>query len=428
MSNSASSSTTLNCSDLQNNMKETKQSVVKKFFINVEAKKSNLWHGTCSICLQDVTDTYGTTSSFVRHMKNVRLITNNATNNIKAFNDIVPPGFEIYFEDNDHVDASNSNSLKDDNDGLEEIFHVGSNDYFELTPLTDDIIQSEKNKETFDEFMTLLYLFNEATVLTPGDQTASISMVGPILLYLLSDLKLEKKFERTSLLCDALICSLKTCFGGFCQHFPISTDNLTVKITENTNTSSLYADPIFLMSPIVDGRFKFQSINDCILLSNYTKTNIISTIKQYIIDVSIKLNSKSTNNDVEVQLIFNEASNNHTDTIFTGKDNKKYLFPTLKFGSFEKTKIDNSTPKSISSEIHSFMQEENLTSDFFFKKINLYRSLNKLARKILCISAISAPIEGVFSQSGLLMRPNRSSFIESNVCLLTSLKCNRSLI
>jgi len=41
MSTSASSSTTLGCSNLKNNTNELKQSVVKKFFIDVQAKTPN---------------------------------------------------------------------------------------------------------------------------------------------------------------------------------------------------------------------------------------------------------------------------------------------------------------------------------------------------------------------------------------------------
>jgi hypothetical protein len=90
--------------------------------------------------------------------------------------------------------------------------------------------------------MTLLCLFNEATILTQADQTITISIVGPILLNLLSDLELErKKSERVYLLCDALISSLKTRFGGFYKHFSIETDYCAVKIKTNANTSCLYS-------------------------------------------------------------------------------------------------------------------------------------------------------------------------------------------
>jgi hypothetical protein len=104
------------------------------------------------------------------------------------------------------------------------------------------------------------------------------------------------------------------------------------------------------------------------------------------------------------------------------------LFPTLKFGSFKKTKVYNSTPKSVLGELDGILKEERMTSDLIFKKANSYQSLNKLARKIMCVPATSAPTERFFSQSGLLMRPHRSRFSQGNICILTSLKCNKILI
>ena len=49
-------------------------------------------------------------------------------------------------------------------------------------------------------------------------------------------------------------------------------------------------------------------------------------------------------------------------------------------------------------------------------------------RKTMCVPATSAPIERVFSQRGPLMRPHRSSFSQGNLFMLTSLKCNKTLI
>ena len=120
-----------------------------------------------------------------------------------------------------------------------------------------------------------------------------------------------------------------------------------MKITTNANTSLLYSDPIFLMSPILDGRFKFQWINDCALLSDLTKNNIISTIKQYLVDACIKLNSKDNIINADIQMITKEASSNNTTTPFSDKENKKCLFPALKMGSFKKNNVDNTIPKSV---------------------------------------------------------------------------------
>ena len=67
----ANDSSTIADSNSSNNsdLNEIKQSVTKRFFIDVQVKAPNSWHGKCSICSQDVTDKYGTTSNFARHMK-----------------------------------------------------------------------------------------------------------------------------------------------------------------------------------------------------------------------------------------------------------------------------------------------------------------------------------------------------------------------
>ncbi|CAF1517544.1 unnamed protein product [Didymodactylos carnosus] len=70
----------------------------------------------------------------------VRLITHNTANNIKAFNDILLPGFESYFENDDFSNEDNSLS-QDNNDDCEEKCDDDSNDHFESVPLADDIIQ-----------------------------------------------------------------------------------------------------------------------------------------------------------------------------------------------------------------------------------------------------------------------------------------------
>lgn len=72
-------------------------------------------------------------------------------------------------------------------------------------------------------------------------------------------------------------------------------------------------------------------------------------------------------------------------------------------------------------------KEENIPNDLSSKKANLYQSLNKLARKMICVPATSAPTERVFSQSDLLMTSDRSSSSQSNICILTSLTCNETL-
>ena len=51
--------------------------------------------------------------------------------------------------------------------------------------------------------------------------------------------------------------------------------------------------------------------------------------------------------------------------------------------------------------------------------------LSELAFRVLSVPATSAPIEGVFSHGGILMRPHRASMGDSQIENLLLLKCNR---
>ncbi|CAF5052176.1 unnamed protein product, partial [Rotaria sp. Silwood1] len=124
----------------------------------------------------------------------------------------------------------------------------------------------------------------------------------------------------------------------------------------------------------------------------------------------MKLTSKEKIVNADVQIITEENGSNKTTTIFSDKENKKRLFPSLQMGSFKRAKLDNSKPKSVVEELDCLLKEDNMTNNLIFKKVDSYQSLNKLANKIMCVPATPAPIERVFSQSGLLMRPHRSRF------------------
>lgn len=53
-----------------------------------------------------------------------------------------------------------------------------------------------------------------------------------------------------------------------------------------------------------------------------------------------------------------------------------------------------------------------------------YSVLYPLFERVLCVPASSAPVERVFSQSGLLMRPNRAHMTDKLLDELVFAKCN----
>ena len=56
-----------------------------------------------------------------------------------------------------------------------------------------------------------------------------------------------------------------------------------------------------------------------------------------------------------------------------------------------------------------------------------FAALSPLFSRLFCVPASSAPVERVFSQSGLIMRPNRSKMSDAVLENLVFLKCNLDL-
>jgi len=57
-------------------------------------------------------------------------------------------------------------------------------------------------------------------------------------------------------------------------------------------------------------------------------------------------------------------------------------------------------------------------------RLDKFTSIRPLFERILCVPASSAPVERVFSQSSLVMRPNRARMTNALLEELVFLKCN----
>ncbi|CAF1334543.1 unnamed protein product [Didymodactylos carnosus] len=208
----------------------------------------------------------------------VRLVTDNASNMIKAFDKLILPGFEEYFkEENEEVESnrkSGSDKINDDlnevidealmtidfkripcfahtlqlvvDDGIKNSAAVKSSltkiakiakfshtrtvfaERLEILKATipsntnirwnsqfhtitkvvqididklniilyelnkSQLMLTQRNKIIIDEFISLFYLFNEATIQTQAENSPTISLVGPCLLSILNDLEHEQ--------------------------------------------------------------------------------------------------------------------------------------------------------------------------------------------------------------------------------------------
>jgi len=57
-------------------------------------------------------------------------------------------------------------------------------------------------------------------------------------------------------------------------------------------------------------------------------------------------------------------------------------------------------------------------------KMEQFSSIRPLLERVLCVPASSAPVVRVFSQSGLVMKPNQARMCDSLLEELVFLKCN----
>jgi hypothetical protein len=107
---------------------------------------------------------------------------------------------------------------------------------------------------------------------------------------------------------------------------------------------------------------------------------------------------------------------------------RKTLFAYCETSQAPPKKMRMNIMDEINEEIMLFLKDQHYATDLIFVKKNYFPHLHRLALKILCIPATSAPAERIFSQSGLLMRPHRSRLTKSMLSKLTFIKCNIDLL
>ncbi|CAF1346971.1 unnamed protein product, partial [Didymodactylos carnosus] len=414
------SSTTRACSNSKDNTNELKQSVMKFFFIDIQAKQLNSWYGKCSICSQNIADKYGTTSNFARHMKTKHgtqyeewLAKKNANTDTKQRNlhDMIRQKTSKYSSNDPRQVKLTESMLKDliIECGL-PLSLVDQNGFRNFMQTVDPMFSLLSRRQITRDKLPKLHDKMVIKFKKISQHTADILLAE--FEKVMNQYHIEKKLVR--LITDNAANNIKAFSGivlpGFETYFEdddrVDDDNSSLQ--NNDDFEEGLNHDCFELAPLTYDIIQFLSGN-----SELLRLPCFALLRFY---------------GYMIVFVPREVSSINPDITFPDKGNKKCLFPTLTAGSFKKAKIDNSTPKSISEEIDGFLQEENLTSNLIFKKASSYRSLNKLAKKIMCVPATSAPIKRIFSQSGLLMRPHRSSFTQANICVLTSLKCNKALI
>lgn len=285
---------------------------------------------------------------------------------------------------------------------------------------------STRDLDVLNEFVSLLTLLAEVTTKTQQQNGPSISLIAPSVLSIYFDLKGEKNnVHYTTSLCNALLSSLLSRFGGLLEQLEININETDVDFEKNKNFYDLYKDPVFLFTPFLDGMFKFEWINTSDL-PNEAKQRVCEKIKQLILDQGVVV-EYSNRNAVEPDTEMIEEQQQASDTPGL---KRKYLFPNIQNDQKNKKKTVDRY-KFIQEEIANYIKDTDNDSMMLLRSpsssLYSYKTLSKLATKYLCIPATSAAVERIFSHSSFLFRPHRARMSRKTLQQLTLLKCNSEI-
>ncbi|CAF1022525.1 unnamed protein product [Didymodactylos carnosus] len=209
---------------------------------------------------------------------------------------------------------------------------------------------------------------------------------------------------------------------------------IVVDIPENKRNKrfyDLYKDPIFLLAPFLDGRFRLQWISTS-TVAEEVQEELSNKIQQLVLEQCFVLDHVNeqpviSNNDNSMLIPPGQTQTLMTSTPSSpGTPKRKRLFTNMVNKDVKKAKSD---PFGyIKDEICKYLNEDDMGAMFLIKSSKNYPSLSKLALKVLSTPATSAPVERVFSQSGFLFRQHRASMTRTTLQQLTMLKCNRDLL
>ena len=160
-------------------------------------------------------------------------------------------------------------------------------------------------------------------------------------------------------------------------------------------------------------------------LSDEIKVRLCETIKRMVINAASLLHGADCSKKLDV---VTETTIINCNNITSNNLKRKTLFVFSKDQEPLTKKARSSVVEQVEEEVLLFSKEVSDDSALLFKKANIYPYLNALALRVLCVPASSAPVERVFSTSGFVIRPHRSSLTKGMLAKLTFLKCNSDLI
>jgi len=114
---------------------------------------------------------------------------------------------------------------------------------------------------------------------------------------------------------------------------------------------------------------------------------------------------------------------NAATTAPPAKKQKVSLFGRYRVTATQSGSSQEKTPAQVLASYTDMISVTDMQLTDIFKN-EQFGCIRPLLQKVLCVPASSAPVERVFSQSGLIMKPNRARMSDALLGELVFLDCN----
>nr|XP_047145667.1 uncharacterized protein LOC124818681 [Hydra vulgaris] len=307
-----------------------------------------------------------------------------------------------------------------------------------------NLILTQREMAMLRELLEIFQPFAEATDLLQGDSYPTIGCVVPSIVGLhkcLNTLSSTVKYHIP--LVNGLLSSLCDRFGGLLQNVKIlPTGDKTKK---NLNFSSM----LYLMASALDPSYSLLWLEEDHPgpddVKRFVREHIATLITAEVSAIIVKsqttqdLLAPSTQNllpptveEEEPQEQLDQNGGASSDVTLSCKRKSTLLASYTKRRQRIEMRQQNIVPMSPTTNATALMEKiVSIASSTYGEEAWVkaqsaehYNIMNPLIEKLFCIPASSAPVERVFSQRGLIMRPNRARLGDEMLSSLVYLKCN----
>ncbi|CAF1304557.1 unnamed protein product [Rotaria magnacalcarata] len=272
------------------------------------------------------------------------------------------------------------------------------------------IMFSNNDLIILEEIILILAPFHEISIKCQAETAATVSLVVPSIVHLISHLRdIKEDLAFSSKLAGQLQESIKKRFSGIINRLHLN------KVAENDP----YGDRLYIIAAVLDPCFKFYWIRDLqlpIQSENHLKQSIIELIivemQQYVTLSSSKANTTA-------------LSLTTTSITSTSKVKRRKLF------NYDDNNTDDSNESTIldpTVELNAYLNDPVRTqfSDYWFhSQLNI---LKTVVIRLFTVQASSAPIERAFSHAGLILSSRRTNMNENLFRDLVFLRVNQKLL